>query len=122
MLKNMVNKGAELSRVFGALADPSRRAMVERLVRGSASVGELAKPLDMSLAAVMQHVRVLTSSGVIRTEKVGRVRTCHLLPDSLASADGWIAAQQAAFWKASLRAIDVRLSESQEKEKTERKR
>src|SRR5688572_26526743 len=80
-----------LDGVFHALADPGRRAMVERLVRGPASVSELAAPLDMSLPAVLQHLAVLESSGLVRSEKAGRVRTCRLEPAALATAEQWIA-------------------------------
>lgn len=79
-----------LDRVFQALADPSRRGMVERLCRGPASVSELAKPLDMSLPAVVQHLQVLEASGLIRSAKVGRVRTCQIEPDALRNAEQWI--------------------------------
>src|ERR687890_503100 len=71
---------AQLDRAFHALADESRRAMVVRLSRGAASVSELAAPLDMSLPSVMQHLDVLQRSGLVRSEKVGRVRTCRLEP------------------------------------------
>jgi DNA-binding transcriptional ArsR family regulator len=76
--------------VFQALADPSRRLMVERLTRGPASVSELAQPLDMSLAAVVQHVQVLEASGLVRSAKVGRVRTCTIEPAALRTAERWI--------------------------------
>lgn len=79
-----------LDRVFQALADPSRRSMVERLCRGPASVSELARPLDMSLPAVVQHLQVLEACGLVRTEKVGRVRTCQIEPATLRSAEQWI--------------------------------
>jgi DNA-binding transcriptional ArsR family regulator len=78
-----------LDQVFYALSDPSRRKMVERLAKGPASVSHLAEPLDMTLAAVVQHVQVLEECGVVRTEKVGRVRTCHLEPKSLGAAEKW---------------------------------
>jgi len=65
--------------------------MVERLSRGPASVSELGKPLSMSLAAVVQHVQVLEASGLVRSEKVGRTRTCHIEPAALRSAEGWLA-------------------------------
>ena len=78
----MLDQG--LDRVFQALADPSRRIMVERLSRGPASVSELAQPLDMTLAGVVQHLQVLEASGLIRTEKIGRVRTCRIEPAALA--------------------------------------
>lgn len=87
-----------VDRVFHALADPTRRAMVERLSRGPASVTELARPLTMTLAAVIQHVQVLERSGVIRTEKVGRTRNCRLDPDGLEVADRWIA-ERRALWE-----------------------
>ena len=81
--------------VFHALADPTRRSIVERLSRGAASVSELAKPLTISLPAVLQHLRVLERSGLVRTEKVGRVRTCHIEPAALSTAAEWIAARRA---------------------------
>ncbi|PWV94138.1 ArsR family transcriptional regulator [Phyllobacterium myrsinacearum] len=76
--------------MFQALADPSRRFMVERLSRGPASVSELAKPLTMSLPAVVQHLQVLENSGLIRTEKVGRVRTCHIEWAAMQTAEQWM--------------------------------
>lgn len=91
ILKNMLNHGGQLDLMFHALADPSRRAMVDRLCRGPASVSELAQPLSMSLPAVVQHLQVLESSGLVRSEKVGRVRTCRLEPQALRTAEGWIA-------------------------------
>jgi len=78
--------------MFQALADPTRRVMVERLSRGPASVSELARPLDMSLSAVVQHLRVLEASGLVRSEKVGRVRTCRIEPAALRTVEQWIAA------------------------------
>ena len=81
--------------VFHALADPTRRSIVERLSRGAASVSELARPLTISLPAVLQHLRVLERSGLVRTEKVGRVRTCHIEPAALSTAEQWIAARRA---------------------------
>jgi len=83
--------------VFQALADPTRRAMVERLVRGPASVSELSRPLAMSLPAVMQHLQVLQACGLVRSEKVGRVRTCHVEPAALRAAEAWIASQRTAW-------------------------
>jgi DNA-binding transcriptional ArsR family regulator len=91
MLKYMLNYAPDLDRVFQALADPGRRLMVERLSRGPASVSELGRPLDMSLAAVLQHVQVLEASGLIRSQKVGRTRTCSIDPVALRSAEDWIA-------------------------------
>jgi DNA-binding transcriptional ArsR family regulator len=86
----MLDQLADLDRVFQALADPGRRLMVERLSQGPASVSELGKPLDMSLAAVLQHVQVLEASGLIRSQKVGRTRTCSINQTTLRSAEAWI--------------------------------
>jgi DNA-binding transcriptional ArsR family regulator len=72
-----------LDLTFQALADPTRRVMVERLARGPASVSELAQPLDMTLSAVVQHLAVLEASGLVRSQKVGRVRTCRIEPVAL---------------------------------------
>lgn len=85
---------SSLDRVFQALADPTRLAMLERLSRGPASVSELAAPLPMSLAAVVQHVQVLESSGLVRSEKVGRVRTCRMEPSVLEGAEEWLNARR----------------------------
>jgi DNA-binding transcriptional ArsR family regulator len=79
-----------LDAVFHALADPTRRAMLERLSVGSASVSELARPLPISLPAVVQHLAVLEASGLVRSDKVGRVRTCRLEAAALTAAEGWI--------------------------------
>src|SRR4051812_15147385 len=86
----MLNQSG-LDLVFHALADPARRGMVERLSRGPATVSELAAPLPMSLPAVVQHLQVLEASGLVRSEKVGRVRTCRIEPRAFSSAEGWIA-------------------------------
>jgi DNA-binding transcriptional ArsR family regulator len=86
----MLNQEAPLDRAFQALADPTRRAMVERLSRGPASVSELKRPLAMSLPAVMQHLAVLETSGLILSAKTGRVRTCRINPAALAEAERWI--------------------------------
>lgn len=79
-----------LDAMFQALADPSRRSMIERLSRGPASVSELAAPLKMSMPAVMQHLTVLETSGIVRTSKTGRVRSCQLEPAALTAAEQWI--------------------------------
>jgi DNA-binding transcriptional ArsR family regulator len=97
----MLNQVADLDRVFQALADPGRRLMVERLSRGPASVSELGKPLAMSLAAVVQHVQVLEASGLVRSQKVGRTRTCSIDPAALRSAEGWIA-ERRSLWERRL--------------------
>jgi len=90
MLKHVLNQLADLDRVFQALADPGRRLMLERLSAGPASVSELGRPLAMSLAAVVQHVQVLEASGLVRSQKTGRTRTCSLNPAGLRSAEHWI--------------------------------
>jgi DNA-binding transcriptional ArsR family regulator len=86
----VLNQSVPLDPLFHALADPSRRVMVERLSRGPASVSELAKPFAMSLPAVIQHLQVLESSGLVRSEKIGRVRTCRIEPAALRTAEQWI--------------------------------
>ena len=96
----MLNQSA-LDRVFLALADPTRRHIVERLSRGPASVSELAEPHAMSLPAVLQHLQQLEASGLVRSEKKGRVRTCRLEPKALSTAEKWIA-EQRALWEGRL--------------------
>jgi DNA-binding transcriptional ArsR family regulator len=91
------NRGVD--RVFQALGDPTRRAIVDRLSRGPMSVSELAAPLDMTLAAVVQHVQILEESGLVGTEKLGRVRSCHLRSDGLQLAERWIAERRTAWEK-----------------------
>jgi DNA-binding transcriptional ArsR family regulator len=86
----MLNQEQALNAMFHALADPTRRRMVERLSRGSASVSQLAEPFDMSLPAVVQHLKVLEESGLVKTEKVGRVRTCTIDARALSMAEQWI--------------------------------
>jgi DNA-binding transcriptional ArsR family regulator len=96
ILKCVLNNQS-LDRVFQALADPTRRRVVERLTRGPASVSELAKPLDMTLSAVVQHLAVLETSGLVRSEKVGRVRTCRVEPAALRLAEQWITERRATW-------------------------
>lgn len=86
----MLNQSTSLDLMFQALADPTRRLMVERLSRGPASVSELAQPFAMSLPAVVQHLQVLETSGLVRSEKVGRVRTCTIDSGALSLAEKWI--------------------------------
>jgi len=85
---------APLDLMFHALADPARRGMVERLSLGPATVSDLARPLPMSLSAVVQHLRLLEQSGLVRSEKVGRVRTCRIEPGALSLAEQWINARR----------------------------
>lgn len=105
----MLKQGGELDLVFQALGDPTRRAIVERLSRGSASVSELATPLPMSLPAVYQHLQVLEASGLVRSEKVGRVRTCHLDLKMLNTAETWIEARRTR-WLRRLDRLDSYLA------------
>jgi DNA-binding transcriptional ArsR family regulator len=88
----------QLTHVFHALADPTRRAIIERLILGEAPVSELAKPLAMSLAAVVQHVQILEQSGLITTRKSGRVRTCRIEASTLRETESWIA-QRRGLWE-----------------------
>jgi DNA-binding transcriptional ArsR family regulator len=104
--------GAALDRVFQALADPTRRVMVERLSRGPASVTELAEPFQMSLPSIMQHLQVLEASGLIRSEKVGRVRTCRIGGVALESAERWISERRAT-WEHRLDRLGDYLDETE---------
>ena len=90
----MLNQSSPLDLAFQALADPTRRAMVERLTRSPASVSDLARPLSMSLPAVMQHLAVLEGSGLVVSEKIGRVRMCRIEPRALSLAEQWINARR----------------------------
>ena len=90
----MLNQSIDMDRLFRALADPARRAILERLSRGPAAVSELARPLPMSLPAAMQHLSVLELAGLVRSEKVGRVRTCAIEPGALSQAEQWINARR----------------------------
>lgn len=103
-----------MDRVFQALADQTRRDMVERLIGGPASVSQLAEPLAMSLPAVMQHLRVLEACGLVRTEKVGRVRTCRVEPTVLRMAEDWLGRQRTT-WEHHLDRLGDFLTEPQPK-------
>jgi DNA-binding transcriptional ArsR family regulator len=96
MLKQLA-PSPDVDRLFHALADPSRRVIVERLSSGPASVSELAEPLPMSLPAVTQHLRVLEDSGLVCSEKVGRVRTCRIEPKALRPLERWISDRRATW-------------------------
>src|SRR5438477_8215204 len=93
----MLNYQTPLDMAFQALADPTRRLMVERLADGPASVSELARPLPMTLPAVVQHLAVLEASGLVRSKKAGRVRTCRIEPAALRSAEQWINERRATW-------------------------
>jgi DNA-binding transcriptional ArsR family regulator len=113
----MLHNKPTLDTTFQALGDVSRRLMVERLCRGPASVSELALPLDMSLSAVVQHLAVLEASGLVRTEKVGRVRTCRFDAGALRSAERWIAERQ-TIWERRLDRLGDFLAEVSEPKPT----
>jgi DNA-binding transcriptional ArsR family regulator len=104
----MLNQPTDLDRLFHALADPARRAMIERLGRGPAPVSELARPLPMTLPSVMQHLGVLEAAGLVRTEKIGRVRTCTIEGGTLSQAEQWINARRLE-WERRLDRLNVYL-------------
>lgn len=85
-----VSPTANIDRVFHALGDPTRRAILEQLSAGPCSVSRLATPLDITLTAVVQHLQVLEESGLVHTEKLGRVRTCRLEPGGFSALEQWI--------------------------------
>jgi DNA-binding transcriptional ArsR family regulator len=101
----MLNQSPDLDRLFHALADPARRAIIERLTRGPAPVTELAWPLPMSLPSAMQHLSVLEAAGLVHSEKVGRVRTCTIEPRALSQAEQWINARRIE-WEHRLDRLD----------------
>jgi DNA-binding transcriptional ArsR family regulator len=107
----MLNHTADLDRVFQALADPGRRLMVERLSEGPASVSDLGRPLAMSLAAVLQHVQVLEASGLVRSQKIGRTRTCSINPGGLRSAEQWMS-ERRTLWERRLDQLGGYLAET----------
>jgi DNA-binding transcriptional ArsR family regulator len=110
----MLNNAA-VDRVFHALAEPTRRALVERLSGGPMSVSDLAQPFGVTLAAIVQHLQVLEDSGVVRTEKVGRVRTCRLDTASLGLAERWLSDRR-ALWERRLDRLGQILDEDEEPE------
>ncbi len=112
----MLNLSADLDTTFLALADQTRRDIIERLVQGPASVSDLAKPLPMSLPAVMQHIAVLENAGLVRSEKAGRIRTCRLEAARLSEVETWINRQRQD-WNARLDRLTAYL-EAQPKEGT----
>jgi DNA-binding transcriptional ArsR family regulator len=111
---------ASLDSMFQALADPARRGMVERLCRGPASVTELGKPFEMSLSAIVQHLQVLEASGLVRSAKVGRVRTCSIETNALKSAEGWLSARRAS-WEGRFDRLGEFLAEQDEHSKPQKK-
>ena len=112
----MLQYSNALDSMFQALADPGRRLMLERLCRGPASVSELGEPLKMSLSAVVQHLHVLEQSGLVKSEKVGRVRTCHVEAGALRAAETWIN-ERRTLWERRLDRLGAFLAETPDHEK-----
>ena len=113
IVKYMLNQSTALDQTFHALADPTRRAMLERLARGPAPVGVLAHPIAMSLPAVLQHLAVLESSGLVVTEKIGRVRMCRIEPQALGLVEAWLDARRRE-WQRRLDRLGAYLDELQQ--------
>jgi DNA-binding transcriptional ArsR family regulator len=110
MLNNM-----SVDRLFHALGDPTRRAIVDRLSRGPRSASDLTRPLDITLAAVLQHLQVLEESGLVRTKKVGRVRSCSLDSEGLRLAEHWISRRR-ALWERRLDRLGELLAEEEQQQ------
>jgi DNA-binding transcriptional ArsR family regulator len=106
----VLNDSSQLDRAFAALADPVRRGMLSRLSRGPASVSELARPLPISLPAVLQHLKALEASGLVSSEKKGRVRTVRVEPETLASAETWLSRRREE-WESRLDRFEAHLHE-----------
>jgi DNA-binding transcriptional ArsR family regulator len=111
----MVKYSVALDSTFGALADPTRRAILAALVLGQASITELAKPHRMSLPAVMKHVRVLEEAGLVSQKKIGRTRRCQLAAQPLKEAEQWLS-QYRAFWEGTFDSLARYLSQEENKE------
>ena len=105
-----------LDHAFGALSDPTRRAILVRLARGDATVGELAKPFEMALPSLMKHIRILESSGLVTSEKIGRVRTCSLKTEGLETIEDWLAAQR-ELWERRLDRLEAYVEKLNREEK-----
>lgn len=105
-------KSVPLDLAFQALGDPTRRALVERLAAGPATVSELARPLPMSLPAVMLHLKVLEESGLVTSQKRGRVRTCRIDPKMLSQAEAWVA-ERRQMWERNLDRLGKFLDEDE---------
>jgi DNA-binding transcriptional ArsR family regulator len=106
----MPKKKASVHAVFQALGDPTRRIIMEKLTAGPVSVSELAAPLQMTLAAVVQHLQVLEESGLVHTEKLGRVRTCRINPAGLSVVEQWIKDRR-SLWEKRLDTLGDLLAE-----------
>ena len=111
----MPPRSARLDPVFRALADPTRRAVLDRLARGPAAVSDLAKPYAMALPSFLQHLKMLDDCGLVRSRKAGRVRTYRLVPERLRQAEGWLAGQRSR-WERRLNQLDDYLERINSKE------
>ncbi len=120
IVKSMLNNAA-VDRVFHALGEPVRRALVERLSAGPMSVSDFAQPFGVTLAAIVQHLQVLEESGIVRSEKVGRVRTCRLNPEGLRLAERWIS-ERRALWERRFDRLGELLEEEDDAPKTDKTR
>jgi DNA-binding transcriptional ArsR family regulator len=109
----MPRRKTNIDRVFRALGDPTRRAIVEKLSEGPISVSQLAEPLDITLAAVVQHLQILEESGLVHTEKIGRVRTCSIEPAGLSVAEQWVGDRR-TIWERRFDRLGDLLAESDE--------
>jgi DNA-binding transcriptional ArsR family regulator len=105
IVRYVPNQSVELDRVFQALADPTRRAVLQRLSGGVAPVSELAEPFDMALPSFLQHLKVLEACGLVRSQKSGRIRTYQISPEPLKAAEGWMS-QQRVLWERRLNQLD----------------
>lgn len=110
----MPNQSIQLDRVFYALADPTRRAVLERLSIGPAAVSELAKPFNMALPSFTQHLNVLSDCGLVQSQKIGRIRTYQLSPHALIAAEQWMV-EQRHLWEARLNQLDAYLNQMKDK-------
>ncbi len=111
----MQRKKPNINQIFHALGDPNRRAIVERLSRGPMPASRIAAPLNITLAAVVQHLQILEQSGLIQTEKTGRVRTCRIEPAGLSAAEQWIHSQR-SLWERRLDRLGDLLNEPDKNE------
>ncbi|MBL8629928.1 MAG: helix-turn-helix transcriptional regulator [Rhodospirillaceae bacterium] len=107
----IIHSTFNIDRIFHALGDPTRRAILEHLSHGPAALSILAKPLDITVAAVVQHVQVLETSGLVHTEKVGRVRTCRMEPAGLSAAERWMQERRTT-WERKLDRLRALLGEN----------
>lgn len=113
----MPNQNARLDSAFRALADPTRRAVLQRLAKGSTSVSDLAQPFEMALPSFMQHLQILETGGLIRSRKIGRTRTCEMQPQALVPVQSWLE-EQRSIWTARLDSLDAYLLNLQTPDET----